>query len=86
MDYSNHKLHQINCDSYQKIGEELNQIHQKIEEESNQILVQSENRKKKIITDIFEAEFKRLENSSLPEEVKRSYREKLIEMMYKKME
>lgn len=46
-----------------------------------QIRVQSDKRRKQVVIDVFEAEFKSLENSGLPQEVKRLYKESLIKRM-----
>ena len=51
-----------------------------------QIGVQAEKRRKQAVIDVFEAEFKRLEDSSLPQEVKQLYKERLIKMMQQKLE
>jgi hypothetical protein len=48
--------------------------------------VQAEKRRKQAVIDVFEAEFKRLEDSSLPQEVKQLYKKRLIKMMQQKLE
>jgi hypothetical protein len=50
------------------------------------IRVQAEKRRKQAVIDAFEAEFKSLEDSSLPQEVKRLYKESLIKRMQQKLD
>lgn len=54
--------------------------------EFHQIRVQAEKRRKQAVIDVFEAEFKRLEESSLPQEVKRLYKESLTKKMQQKLD
>lgn len=51
-----------------------------------QIGVQAEKRRKQAVIDVFEAEFKSLEDGSLPQEVKRLYKESLIKRMQQKLD
>lgn len=55
-------------------------------QEIYEIRVEAEKRRKQSVIDVFEAEFKSLEDSSLPQEVKRLYKENLIKRMQQKLE
>ena len=55
-------------------------------QEIYEIRVQAEKRRKQSVIDVFEAEFKSLEDSSLPQEVKLLYKQSLIKMMQQKLE
>jgi len=55
-------------------------------QEFSYICVQAKKRRKQAVIDVFEAEFKRLEDSSLPQEVKRLYKESLTKKMQQKLD
>jgi len=55
-------------------------------EEFSYIRDQAKKRRKQAVIDVFEAEFKRLEDSSLPQEVKRLYKESLTKKMQQKLD
>ena len=55
-------------------------------QEFSYIRVQAKKRRKQAVIDVFEAEFKRLEDSSLPQEVKRLYKESLTKKMQQKLD